>query len=116
MLPLASMHVMVMVISLFTTLASSGCAHACRPNLGLVIEGAALAVALQPQNAANLLALCQVCRAVVCCRVTPMQKAQVVQMVKRRAGGITLGMALFYLQLHEPQVRTPPHASASPMQ
>ena len=45
--------------------------------MGLVIEGGALAVALTRANQATFLALCSLCRAVVCCRVSPMQKAQV---------------------------------------
>jgi magnesium-transporting ATPase (P-type) len=47
------------------------------PGVGLVIDGAALAVALQPQHEDDLLALCKECSAVICCRVSPMQKAQV---------------------------------------
>ena len=62
----------------------------CRPNVGLVIEGAALATALLRHNAQPFLGLCQACQGVVCCRVTPMQKAQVVSLVKR-SGAITLG-------------------------
>ena len=64
-----------------------------RPNVGLVIEGAALATALLRHNAQPFLGLCQACRGVVCCRVTPMQKAQVVSLVKK-TGAITLGTAL----------------------
>ena len=62
----------------------------CRPNVGLVIEGAALATALLRHNAQPFLGLCKACRGVVCCRVTPMQKAQVVALVKQ-TGAITLG-------------------------
>lgn len=45
--------------------------------MALVIEGAALAVALEEKNKLMFLELCQHCRAVVCCRVSPIQKAQV---------------------------------------
>lgn len=45
--------------------------------VALVIDGAALAVALQPQHEDALLQLCKECSAVICCRVSPMQKAQV---------------------------------------
>ena len=69
----------------------------CRPNVGLVIEGAALATALLRHNAQPFLGLCQACQGVVCCRVTPMQKAQVVSLVKR-SGAITLGN--FFPQPH----------------
>lgn len=46
-------------------------------NVGIVIEGGVLNGALAPNNQATLMALCKECKAVVCCRVTPMQKAQV---------------------------------------
>jgi magnesium-transporting ATPase (P-type) len=45
--------------------------------VGLVIDGAALALALQPAHEGEFLDLCRSCAAVVCCRVSPMQKAQV---------------------------------------
>jgi hypothetical protein len=48
-------------------------------NVGIVIEGGALNGALAPNNQASLMELCKECKAVVCCRVTPMQKAQVRQ-------------------------------------
>lgn len=46
-------------------------------NVGIVVEGGALNAALSPDNQDALMALCKECKAVVCCRVTPMQKAQV---------------------------------------
>jgi magnesium-transporting ATPase (P-type) len=46
-------------------------------NVGIVIEGGALQWALEEHNQDLLMALCKECKAVVCCRVTPMQKAQV---------------------------------------
>ena len=45
--------------------------------VGLVIDGGGLAVALQPEFENLFLELCKACSAVVCCRVSPMQKAQV---------------------------------------
>jgi magnesium-transporting ATPase (P-type) len=42
----------------------------------LVIDGAALALALAPAHEAAFLELCKACAGVVCCRVSPMQKAQ----------------------------------------
>jgi magnesium-transporting ATPase (P-type) len=45
--------------------------------VGLVIDGAALALALTPAHEGAFLELCRACGAVVCCRVSPMQKAQV---------------------------------------
>jgi len=61
-------------------------------NVGMVIEGGALAVCLRPELQDEFMALCKECRALVCCRVSPMQKAQVVTMVKKKAGAITLGI------------------------
>eukprot|EP00775_Hariotina_reticulata_P007204 gene7204-7418_t len=61
-------------------------------NCGIVIEGGALHVALDPELQDDLMALCKECKAVVCCRVSPMQKAQVTGMVKKKAGAITLGI------------------------
>lgn len=52
-------------------------AAAAAAGVALVIDGAALALALQPQHEDELLALCKECSAVICCRVSPMQKAQV---------------------------------------
>jgi magnesium-transporting ATPase (P-type) len=46
-------------------------------NVGIVIEGGALNMALAPGAQDALMALCRDCKSVVCCRVTPMQKAQV---------------------------------------
>ncbi|KAI8466535.1 MAG: hypothetical protein J3K34DRAFT_524465 [Monoraphidium minutum] len=60
--------------------------------VGLVIDGAALALALQPALELEFLELCRGCAAVVCCRVSPMQKAQVARLLKRSAGAVTLAI------------------------
>ncbi len=52
-------------------------ASAGESSVGLVIEGGALAQCLMEQNHEAFLELCKECKAVVCCRVSPMQKAQV---------------------------------------
>lgn len=59
---------------------------------GIVIDGSALAVALRKENEDTFLALCQQCAAVVCCRVSPMQKAQVARLVKRKANAVTVAI------------------------
>ncbi len=56
--------------------AAAGAAGAAS-GVGLVIDGAALALVLQPGHELEFLELCKSCAAVVCCRVSPMQKAQV---------------------------------------
>jgi magnesium-transporting ATPase (P-type) len=43
----------------------------------MVIEGGALGVALEEALQTSFMALCKECDAVVCCRVSPMQKALV---------------------------------------
>lgn len=45
--------------------------------VGIVLDGGALHAALTPELQPLLMELCSLCRAVVCCRVSPMQKAQV---------------------------------------
>ncbi|KAK9820083.1 hypothetical protein WJX72_005942 [[Myrmecia] bisecta] len=73
-------------------LVAESLANGRRPNIGLVIEGGALAVALKAQNEDTFLDLCKLCQGVVCCRVSPMQKALVVHMVKAKAKAVTLGI------------------------
>ena len=45
----------------------------------LVIEGQTLHHALEPENRLHLLALATACKAVICCRVSPKQKAEVLR-------------------------------------
>ena len=40
----------------------------------------------------EFLALASQCRAVICCRVTPLQKAQVVELVKKYKKAVTLAI------------------------
>jgi phospholipid-translocating ATPase len=54
------------------------------PRLALVIDGLALKTALEDENQVELLDLITHCAAVICCRVSPLQKAQVVELVKNR--------------------------------
>lgn len=48
--------------------------------------------ALEPQLERILLDLACLCKTVICCRVTPMQKAQVVELVKRHKRAVTLAV------------------------
>ncbi|KAJ1516206.1 hypothetical protein HMI54_010398 [Coelomomyces lativittatus] len=57
----------------------------------LVIEGEALKVALE-ECYDTLLNICLQCQHVICCRVSPLQKAQVVMMVSQRTGAVTLAI------------------------
>ncbi|XP_017261311.1 phospholipid-transporting ATPase ID isoform X2 [Kryptolebias marmoratus] len=58
----------------------------------LVINGHSLAHALEPQLEHILLDLACLCKTVICCRVTPLQKAQVVELVRRHRGAVTLAV------------------------
>ncbi|XP_041853027.1 phospholipid-transporting ATPase ID isoform X2 [Melanotaenia boesemani] len=58
----------------------------------LVISGHSLAHALEPQLEHMFLDLACLCKTVICCRVTPMQKAQVVELVRRHKGSVTLAV------------------------
>mgnify|MGYP001043398668 CR=1 FL=1 len=59
---------------------------------GLLITGHALAFALSDKLKMKLLELGTMCKAVVCCRVTPLQKAQVVELVMQNEKKITLAI------------------------
>ncbi|XP_062856545.1 phospholipid-transporting ATPase 11C [Trichomycterus rosablanca] len=67
---------------------------------GFIIDGAALSLVMNPSLDANssryrslLLQICQNCTAVLCCRMAPLQKAQIVKMVKNCKGSpITLSI------------------------
>ncbi|KAK6133704.1 hypothetical protein DH2020_032614 [Rehmannia glutinosa] len=65
---------------------------ASRPKLALVIDGKCLMYALDPSLRVTLLNLSLNCSAVVCCRVSPLQKAQVTSLVKKGAKRITLSI------------------------
>ncbi|ORZ31134.1 hypothetical protein BCR44DRAFT_1503085 [Catenaria anguillulae PL171] len=58
----------------------------------LVIDGEALAQALDSPMQRTLLKLCLMCQHVICCRVSPLQKAQVVALVRRQLKVLTLAI------------------------
>ncbi|XP_063053157.1 probable phospholipid-transporting ATPase IM [Engraulis encrasicolus] len=58
----------------------------------LVINGHSLAQALDVDLEMVLLEVACLCKTVICCRVTPLQKAQVVELVKRHKGAVTLAI------------------------
>ncbi|CEP63298.1 aminophospholipid-translocating P4-type ATPase DNF1 LALA0_S07e06964g [Lachancea lanzarotensis] len=62
-------------------------------NCGVIIDGEALKLALENDEIARrFLILCKNCRAVLCCRVSPAQKAAVVKLVKDSLGVMTLAI------------------------
>ncbi|XP_051574702.1 phospholipid-transporting ATPase ID-like [Myxocyprinus asiaticus] len=58
----------------------------------LIINGHSLAHALEMDMEREFLETACACRAVICCRVTPLQKALVVELVKRRKKAVTLAI------------------------
>ncbi|ERE83238.1 putative protein unc-13-like protein [Cricetulus griseus] len=61
-------------------------------NYGLVINGYSLAYALEGNMELELLRTACMCKGVICCRMTPLQKAQVVELVKRYKKAVTLAI------------------------
>ncbi|XP_062984436.1 phospholipid-transporting ATPase ID-like isoform X2 [Elgaria multicarinata webbii] len=59
---------------------------------GLVINGHSLAYALEGALEQELVRTACLCKVVICCRVTPLQKAQVVELVKRHKDAVTLAI------------------------
>ncbi|KAI3635167.1 hypothetical protein MIR68_006733 [Amoeboaphelidium protococcarum] len=62
------------------------------PILALVIDGKTLKHALQPNIALLFLQLATLCKSVICCRVSPLQKALVVKLVKDNMDAVTLAI------------------------
>ncbi|RMB95000.1 hypothetical protein DUI87_28543 [Hirundo rustica rustica] len=58
----------------------------------LVINGHSLAHALEADMEVEFLETACACKAVICCRVTPLQKAQVVELVKKYKKAVTLAI------------------------
>lgn len=61
-------------------------------NFGVVIDGDALKLALGDSLRIKFLLLCKQCKAVLCCRVSPAQKASVVKLVKDTLDVMTLAI------------------------
>ncbi|OUM60692.1 hypothetical protein PIROE2DRAFT_13466 [Piromyces sp. E2] len=62
------------------------------PPTGLVIDGKMLEYALKDENKIKFLELATLCQAVICCRVSPLQKSLVVKLVKNHIDAITLAI------------------------
>lgn len=60
--------------------------------IGLVIDGRTLAYALDQSLEEKFLAVAQSCRAVLCCRSTPLQKSMVVKLVRNKLKVMTLAI------------------------
>ena len=58
----------------------------------LVVDGKALKNALAAECIEQFVALSLLCSVVICCRSTPKNKSQIVEMIKRKTGAITLSI------------------------
>ncbi|KAG8883990.1 hypothetical protein FRB97_005434 [Tulasnella sp. 331] len=61
-------------------------------DLALVIDGKSLTFALEKPLSKDFLELAMLCKAVICCRVSPLQKALVVKLVKKNLKAILLAI------------------------
>ncbi|KIJ11589.1 hypothetical protein PAXINDRAFT_157254 [Paxillus involutus ATCC 200175] len=61
-------------------------------DLALVIDGKSLTFALEKDLSKSFLELALLCKAVICCRVSPLQKALVVKLVKKNQNSILLAI------------------------
>ncbi|EEB07789.1 P-type ATPase [Schizosaccharomyces japonicus yFS275] len=62
------------------------------PTHALVVDGQTLKLVLEEPLRDKFLLLCKNCKSVLCCRVSPAQKASVVEMVKNGLGVMTLSI------------------------
>ncbi|XP_065590577.1 phospholipid-transporting ATPase VB [Cyrtonyx montezumae] len=62
------------------------------PEFGLVIDGRTLDIILQGGLEERFLELARLCRSVLCCRSTPLQKSMVVKLVRRQLKVLTLSI------------------------
>ncbi|KAF8309112.1 Ca-transporting ATPase [Clavulina sp. PMI_390] len=61
-------------------------------DLALIIDGKSLTFALEKPLSSSFLELAIMCKAVICCRVSPLQKALVVKLVKKNQKSILLAI------------------------
>ncbi|XP_032170600.1 E3 ubiquitin-protein ligase RNF6 isoform X2 [Mustela erminea] len=61
-------------------------------DLALIIDGETLKYVLHSEIKRSFLNLALSCRAVLCCRLSPLQKAEIVDLVKKHVGAITLAI------------------------
>ncbi|KAF8160853.1 calcium transporting ATPase [Crassisporium funariophilum] len=61
-------------------------------DLALIIDGKSLGFALEKELSKTFLELAIMCKAVICCRVSPLQKALVVKLVKKNQKAILLAI------------------------
>ncbi|CAM6101933.1 unnamed protein product [Calypogeia fissa] len=74
----------------YSKLKSEGSGY--QSEMATVIEGSSLTVALEENNKVLFLELLKLCRSVVCCRVSPIQKAQVTMLLKDHGNSVILAI------------------------
>lgn len=70
----------------------SGTEAQSRASLQLVIDGPTLSMAMSDELVEQFVELCKHCRAVLCCRVTPLQKSSVVKLIQQKLRVMTLAV------------------------
>lgn len=60
--------------------------------IALIIDGNSLRYALSYELCREFLAVCLSCKVIICCRVSPIQKAEVVELVTQNTGAVTLAI------------------------
>ncbi|KAL5275863.1 ATP8B2 family protein [Megaselia abdita] len=61
-------------------------------DFAIVINGHSLVYCLSPELETRFLEIASQCKSVICCRVTPLQKALVVELIKRAKNAVTLAI------------------------
>lgn len=79
----------------------------------LVVEGSTLDFALQEELRSDFLELSGRCRVVLCCRSTPLQKSQVVQLLREQLGVMTLAVGRTLLDCVEEERCTDSNISSN---
>eukprot|EP00762_Andalucia_godoyi_P004804 ANDGO_07205.mRNA.1 Phospholipid-transporting ATPase 3 len=79
-------------VSLNESMKKISAARSGNRDAGLVIDGTSLSLALSEQFRSSFLLLGEQCRSVICCRVSPLQKAEVVELVRYSRNVVTLAI------------------------
>ncbi|CAH1972047.1 unnamed protein product [Acanthoscelides obtectus] len=61
-------------------------------DLALVIDGRTLGLVLSPRLKNEFIKLCLSCKVVICCRVSPIQKSEVVETIRKSTKAVTLAI------------------------
>ncbi|XP_070159746.1 probable phospholipid-transporting ATPase IA isoform X7 [Polyergus mexicanus] len=64
----------------------------CQNDVALIIDGSTLDYALSCDIRMDFMELCSACKVVICCRVSPIQKAEVVGLITSNKKGVTLAI------------------------